>query len=56
VGSRRWAESHGISEEERKEKYPSLEESMPETWAELRSVQDKLEKHYKDMQDIEFTI
>ncbi len=55
-GSRRWAKLQGISEEERKEKYPSLEETMPEVYKELFEIQDKLEKHYKDMQDLEFTI
>ena len=55
-GSRRWAAMQGISEEERREKYPSLEEVMPEIYQELYTIQDKLEKHYRDMQDIEFTI
>ncbi len=55
-GSRRWAKLANISEEERAEKYPSLEESMPEVYKELYDVQDKLEKHYRDMQDMEFTI
>ncbi|GJL94897.1 MAG: pyruvate, phosphate dikinase [Hyphococcus sp.] len=35
---------------------PSLEEAMPPAYAELIAVFDKLEKHYRDMQDIEFTI
>ncbi len=35
---------------------PSLEEAMPEAYAELIAVFDKLENHYRDMQDIEFTI
>ncbi|MBB4659718.1 pyruvate, phosphate dikinase [Parvularcula dongshanensis] len=35
---------------------PSLEEAMPETYAELLSVFETLESHYRDMQDIEFTI
>ncbi|MEM9624628.1 MAG: pyruvate, phosphate dikinase [Pseudomonadota bacterium] len=35
---------------------PSMEEAMPEAFAELASVFDKLEDHYRDMQDIEFTI
>jgi pyruvate,orthophosphate dikinase len=35
---------------------PSMEEVMPEAFAELASVFDKLEAHYRDMQDIEFTI
>ncbi len=36
--------------------FPSMEEAMPEAFAELASVFDKLEAHYRDMQDIEFTI
>ena len=55
-GSIKWAKAQGISEKERREKYPSLEEYMPEVYKELYEVQDKLEKHYKDMQDLEFTI
>ena len=35
---------------------PSLEELMPETYRELAGVFAKLEAHYRDMQDIEFTI
>ena len=56
IGSQRWAERAGISEEERLEKYPSMEEAMPELYKELDSLQDKLEKHYHDMQDMEFTV
>ena len=55
-GSRRWAEMQGISEEERAAKYPSLEESMPECAKQLVDIQQKLEEHYRDMQDMEFTI
>ncbi|MFP3860178.1 MAG: pyruvate, phosphate dikinase [Bacteroidales bacterium] len=55
-GSLRWAELQGISEEERRKVYPSLEESFPEMYKELYEIQEKLEKHYKDMQDLEFTI
>ena len=55
-GSRRWAKLQGISEEERASKYPSLEESMPECAKRLIETQQKLEDHYKDMQDLEFTI
>ena len=55
-GSKRWAKLAHISEEERASKYPSLEERMPEQYKELNEIQDKLEKHYKDMQDLEFTI
>lgn len=55
-GSIRWAELAGVSEEERASKYPSLEESMPAAYKELEETQRKLEQHYKDMQDLEFTI
>ena len=55
-GSLKWAESQGISEEERSSVYPSLEEMMPDIYKELYDIQENLEKHYKDMQDIEFTI
>ncbi len=55
-GSKRWAKENNISEAERKSKYPSLEEYMPEAYAQLKDIYLKLEKHYRDMQDIEFTI
>ena len=55
-GSRRWAKLQGVSEEDRKSKYPSLEEVMPECARELIEVQQKLEDYFKDMQDLEFTI
>ncbi len=56
LGSQRWAERAGISEEERVAKYPSMEEAMPEIYAELNGIQEKLENHYRDMQDMEFTV
>ena len=55
-GSRRWAKAQGVSEEERKAKYPSLEESMPEAYKELYDIQHHLETYFTDMQDLEFTI
>ena len=55
-GSRRWAELQGFSEEERREKFPSMEEAMPEIYKELDALQTKLENHYRDMQDMEFTV
>lgn len=55
-GSRRWAALKEVSEEERKRIAPSLEEVMPQAFAELNAIQQKLEEHYHDMQDIEFTI
>ena len=56
IGSQRWAERAGISEEERAAKYPSMEEAMPALYAELNDIQKKLENHYRDMQDMEFTV
>lgn len=56
IGSQRWAERAGISEEERIAKYPSMEEAMPEIYKELDALQTKLENHYRDMQDMEFTV
>ncbi|MCB9264645.1 MAG: pyruvate, phosphate dikinase [Lewinellaceae bacterium] len=55
-GSRRWAKLAGISEEVRKAQYPSLEEAMPGIYYELDELQHRLEDHYTDMQDLEFTI
>ena len=55
-GSIEWAKNNGISEEERKSKYPSLEEVMPNVYKQLVSYKNQLEKHYSDMQDMEFTI
>ena len=55
-GSKRWAKAQNISEEERKSKYPSLEEVMPDVYKELNEIQHHLEQYFTDMQDIEFTI
>ena len=55
-GSQRWAKQQGIGEDVRASKYPSMEEAMPTIYAELNALQDKLEHHYHDMQDMEFTV
>ena len=55
-GSLRWAKQQGISEDIRAAKFPSMEEAMPEIYNQLNALQDKLEKHYHDMQDMEFTV
>ena len=55
-GSLRWAKQQCISEEIRATKFPSMEEAMPEIFNQLNALQDKLEKHYRDMQDMEFTV
>jgi pyruvate,orthophosphate dikinase len=56
IGSMRWAELQNVTEEDRAAKFPSLEETMPAAYNQLMEIQQKLEGHYKDMQDIEFTI
>ena len=55
-GSLRWAKLAQVSEEERAANFPSLEEAMPIMYKELFDTQNKLENHYRDMQDIEFTV
>ena len=42
--------------EEMGEKAPSMEEALPEVFAQFKAVVEKLETHYRDMQDIEFTV
>ncbi|NIK91429.1 pyruvate, phosphate dikinase [Mangrovimonas sp. CR14] len=56
IGSQRWAELAQVTEKIRKSKFASLEELMPEIFNELNGYQETLEKHYRDMQDMEFTI
>jgi pyruvate,orthophosphate dikinase len=55
-GSLNWSKNHNIPEDDRKNKYPSLEEYMPVAFKELVQIKNNLEKHYRDMQDMEFTI
>ncbi len=56
LGSQRWAQLQGIDEQERASKYPSMEEAFPEIYHQLDDIQKKLEDHYRDMQDMEFTV
>ncbi len=55
-GSLRWAAQQLIDEDVRASQYPSMEENMPEIFAQLNAIQEKLERHYHDMQDMEFTV
>jgi len=55
-GSLRWAKQQDINEDIRSSKYPSMEEAMPEIFGQLNALQEKLEMHYHDMQDMEFTV
>jgi pyruvate, orthophosphate dikinase len=45
-----------IAREEMGEKNPSMEEALPDVFTQFKSVVETLEKHYRDMQDIEFTV
>ncbi|MFA6352465.1 MAG: pyruvate, phosphate dikinase, partial [Bacteroidales bacterium] len=56
IGSQRWAKLANVSETDRATRFPSLEEAMPAVFTELNTIQQKLEDHYQDMQDLEFTI
>ncbi|HEY5570455.1 MAG TPA: pyruvate, phosphate dikinase, partial [Bacteroidales bacterium] len=56
IGSQRWAELASISEDVRASRFPSMEEAMPSIYKELDAIQTKLENHYRDMQDMEFTV
>jgi len=42
--------------EEMGEKNPSMEEALPDVFAQFKSIVETLERHYRDMQDIEFTV
>src|SRR6266481_4351538 len=53
---REWAKRAGISEAERAAQYPTLEESFPTVYKELLKIAQRLEHHFRDMQDMEFTI
>jgi pyruvate,orthophosphate dikinase len=44
------------AKKEAKVKEASMEESMPKIYFELKKILKKLEKYYKDMQDVEFTV
>src|SRR6201994_1913701 len=37
-------------------KKASMEEAMPQAFAELKAIGERLEQHYRDMQDVEFTV
>lgn len=54
--SQEWAGEHSVPENERRTKFPSMEEAMPKLFQELVDLKELLEKHFRDMQDMEFTI
>ncbi len=45
-----------IAREEAGSDLPSMEEAMPEVFKQLDEVRERLERHYRDMQDLEFTV
>lgn len=45
-----------VAREEMGDINPSMEEALPEVFAQFKDVVGKLETHYRDMQDIEFTV
>lgn len=56
AGSQRWAVQQQVSEEERRKTHLSLQELLPTRFDHLEEVARRLEAHYREMQDIEFTI
>lgn len=56
IGAQRWAQLARVDEATRKAQFPSLEELMPDLYRQLIDAEMRLEKHYSDMQDMEFTI
>jgi len=54
--SRKRAGEMGLSEDKRQVDYPSLEEFNADAYNQLMQIYERLEKHYRDMQDVEFTI
>jgi pyruvate,orthophosphate dikinase len=54
--ARAWAEQNAMAEETRRAERPALEERTPRLYRELVRHAERLERHYRDVQDIEFTI
>jgi pyruvate, orthophosphate dikinase len=52
----RWAEANNIDETARASSFPTLEESFPAVYKNLLKIAQRLEKHFRDMQDMEFTV
>jgi pyruvate,orthophosphate dikinase len=56
AAGRRVAAVEGLDERERAKRFPTLEEQFPKLFKELVKTAQRLEKHFRDMQDMEFTI
>ncbi|MGH7986600.1 MAG: pyruvate, phosphate dikinase [Candidatus Binataceae bacterium] len=53
---REWAERNGVDEQRRTAQFGTLEESFPGVYKNLLAIAQRLEKHFRDMQDMEFTV
>src|SRR6202050_1545180 len=53
---RAWAARQGVNEAERVAQYSTLEESFPDVYKQFLKIAAQLEKHFRDTQDMEFTI
>ena len=53
---REWAKRNRVGEDDRRARHATLEESFPDAYRELLKVASRLERHFRDMQDLEFTI
>ncbi len=56
AAGREWAERNGVEEKKRAANHETLEETFPTVYKELLKISSRLEKHFRDMQDMEFTI
>ena len=56
AAGRQSAKANGVGEAARKAQSPTLEEQFPPVYRELLKISQRLEKHFRDMQDMEFTI
>jgi len=56
AAGRKWAQRNNVGEEERRAKYATLEETFPAVYKELLAIARRLENHFRDCQDMEFTI
>ncbi len=56
AAGRAWAKRNDVSEEERRARHATLEESFPAVYRDLLQVSKRLERHFRDMQDLEFTV
>jgi len=56
AAGRKWAQFEGLSEADRAARFATLEEGFPAVYKDLLKIANRLEKHFRDMQDLEFTV